>query len=96
MIQSTTDQPPEPPEGRYFPLGHGRAPHPGGGVSLEARPQGGGGGVPGRPDQPLRFGRRAALKRDLAQWIGADRDAYTEGKSEFIERVLADETVGEG
>ncbi len=37
----------------------------------------------------------AELKRDLAQRFGDDRDAYTEGKSEFIERVLSD-ARGEG
>jgi GrpB-like predicted nucleotidyltransferase (UPF0157 family) len=30
------------------------------------------------------------LKRELADRYGSDRDAYTEGKSDFITRVLAD------
>jgi GrpB-like predicted nucleotidyltransferase (UPF0157 family) len=30
------------------------------------------------------------LKRELAAAYGGDRDGYTEAKSEFVERVLAD------
>jgi GrpB-like predicted nucleotidyltransferase (UPF0157 family) len=32
----------------------------------------------------------AKLKRNLAQRFGADRDAYTQAKGDFIERILSD------
>jgi GrpB-like predicted nucleotidyltransferase (UPF0157 family) len=36
----------------------------------------------------------AALKRELAQRHGAERSRYTEGKSAFVEQVLADTAKG--
>lgn len=38
----------------------------------------------------------AALKRELAERFADDREAYTEGKADFIRRVLGDRKKGRG